>query len=143
MASVIRTTPQTTAEENEVAHAIEARWGVKCHRYGYLDSVDWWIEKDGRTVAFAEMKNRNHEAGTYPTVFLAHHKWLALHLSARTGVASLFVVRFTDGIRWVNVNEIDPRALEIAGRRDRPGMPNDIEPVIHVPIEKMKALSDA
>jgi hypothetical protein len=135
---VTRTTPATLAAEQEIATLIELAWGATAHRYAQFDSIDWWIEKDKRCVAYVEMKDRSHPFGKYPTTFLALRKWLALTLAALTGPKSLFVVRFTDGIYWVNVHKVDPTALIVNGRTDRIGNPNDIEPLIEVPNEIME-----
>jgi len=134
-----RTTPATTAAEAEIAKVLEMAWGVTAHRYATFDSIDWWIERDRRCVAVAEMKDRSHVFGKYPTTYLSFRKWLALVLASLTGPVPLFVVRFKDGIYWVDANRVDPRgALIVGGRTDRVGNPNDIEPLIEVPNDIMQ-----
>jgi hypothetical protein len=133
-------TDATDRAEQEMADALAPVWGAQFHHYGRNDSVDWWIEQSQRCVAFAEMKDRKHLPSTYPTVYLAVRKWLALMFVEMRGPLGLFVVRFADMSIWaVNVNDIDPRQrIVVRGRSDRVGVPNDREPVVEVPMADMR-----
>ena len=42
--------------QRKVAEICEKTWNCKFHQYAHFDTLDWWIERDGRTVAFAELK---------------------------------------------------------------------------------------
>lgn len=134
------TRPVDVANERAVADVLERVWQCSMHRYGFMDSLDWWIERRGKTVGYAELKARDVELAYYPTVYLALRKWLALQLAALTGPSGLFVVRFTDAMCFANVHDIDARRITVAGRSDRPDMPNDREPIIEVPIATMTVI---
>lgn len=119
------------------------RYGATPHHFGGYDHIDWWLEKDGRTVAYAEVKRRYNDREKYPTIFLAFRKWLALFVShAYTGVPALFVVGWDDSIGWLDVSSfsVNPLMLTIGGRSDRPDAKNDREPIIEVPISDMRVL---
>jgi len=126
--------------ERETAALLEAAWDCKVHSFARLSALDFYIEKDLDIVAMLELKSRSHPSTQYPTVFLALRKWLALMLAGLgAGVSPLFVVRFTDGVRWINAGEVDPRALRLAGHRN-PRTRQDVEPLIDVPIADMRPL---
>ena len=134
--------PEDEAAEQTVAASLEAAWGCRLHRYPQFTPVDWYAERDGRLVGLVELKARQHHAGQYPTVWLNVRKHLALTLgSVCYGVPSVFVVQFTDGVRWVRVDEIDARRPVIGGCRAVVKAATDREPVIEVPVEQLRPLA--
>ena len=133
---------EDTQRETEVARMLERAWGCTLHPYAGLSVIDWWVEKQGRVSAFAELKCRSHDSTRHPTVFLNHRKWVALSLSQLSRVPALFIVRFTDQIRWIRLNDIDPSKLIIGGLSRKHHSDNDIEPVIEVPVDRMTLLNE-
>lgn len=98
--------------------------------------IDFIAVRNFRQVAFAEVKRRHCFVATYPTVYLSLRKWHALfEAHVRTGLSSVFVVQFDDGIKWIEAKDVDPRTAIMRGRFDREDAPNDVEPIIEVPIE--------
>lgn len=138
------TTRATTADrftQAVVLQELEAAWTCEVKLFGPFCALDYYLLRDGRMVAVAELKARTHPHGTYPTVFLSLRKWLALTLaSVGMGVPALFVVRFTDGAYWLRVGEVDASAVRVAGRYDR-GAANDVEPIIQVPLSKFRPVA--
>lgn len=129
--------------QREIADELERAWDCQVIDYGELTPIDGYVLKGGRLVALVEMKDRPHPSGRFPTVFIGLRKWLALQLGqVGMGVPSLFVPRFTDGIRWCRVSDIDARRFRMGGRHVCSG-PNDWEPVIEVPVCEMHTLADA
>jgi hypothetical protein len=107
-----------------------------------LAPVDWYALRHARIVGVAELKSRTHSSFQYPTVFLNVRKWLALQIaSIGMGVPGLFVVRFTDGIAWIPIADIDPRRMILGGCSRVVKAESDIEPVIEVLIATMKLLN--
>ena len=104
---------------------------------------DWVMVRDGALVGVGEFKRRLHEAGGYPTVFLALPKFRALTwASEHLDCPALFVVQFNDGIRWISVpDEVGGMTLTVGGRHDRPDVPTDIEELVEVPIARMHRLA--
>jgi hypothetical protein len=124
--------------EDHAAAILERRWSLKLHRYEPFDEIDWYGSRNGMTVAFIELKTRSHGSDQFPTVFMNYRKYLALLMSWQaTGHKCLFVVQFTDGIRAVNVLDIDASQLPLRGCRRIVKSPLDIEPVIEVPVSSM------
>lgn len=127
--------------ERDVARALEQAWACELRPFGSLAPVDWYALRHGRIVGIAELKSRSHAAGTHETVWLNVRKWLALHLaSVGMGVRGVFVVRFADDTRWIDVSDIDARRVRVAGCRRIVKSASDVEPVIEVPVESMGAL---
>jgi hypothetical protein len=133
---------EDTQREAEVARRLERAWGCTLHPYAGLSVIDWWAEKQERVSAFLELKCRSHESTKHSTVFLNHRKWVALSLSQLSGTMAIFVVRFTDQIRWVKLNDVDPSRLSIGGLIRKHHSDNDIEPVIEVPVSTMHILPE-
>jgi hypothetical protein len=135
-----------TETEDAIAEEIARHWNCTLNRFAPLCPIDWYAERNGRLVGLAELKNRTHASHTYPTVFLSVRKWLALSLgSMGLDCPALFIANFTNGVRWINVADIDARAIRICGAsRNRAKMMADgsaIEPIIEVPIASLKILN--
>lgn len=139
--------------------AIEAAMKVELVRYGgRFNPIDWYAMRDGRIVAYLELKTRTHPASAFPTVYLNLRKWNVLQMNwLYTGVPSYFFVAFArDGaggegaescgppspdVRCIDVAAIDARNLEVGGCNRRVKSRTDREPVIHVPIADMKIIN--
>jgi len=123
-----------------VARRISDRSAGILHPFGPMDEVDGWIERGGRIVSIVEIKRRKVDRTTYPTIWFALRKWQALTLaSVAFGVPALFIVHYNDGIYYVRSDDVCGCPLVIGARTDR-GAPNDREPVIDVPIGKLREL---
>ena len=128
------------AKEAEVAAQMSAAFKCLVHDFGSLNDVDFWLEKNGKLAAYAELKCRDILSTKHEDVFLSVRKWLALTLlKTGPGVPCLFVVKFSDEVRWIDINDIDASRTEICERKDHRAA-NDREPVILVPVVDMKTL---
>jgi len=128
------------AHERQVAAAIERCWQCQLHAFAPYAALDWFATRDDMLRAVIECKARSHAHDRYPTVFLNVRKWLALQLAAiGLGVPAMFVVKFTDTVLWTPVG-VEMGAVEIGGCARIVKSHADIEPVIEVPIEQMRAL---
>lgn len=130
------------ANEEEVRAAVEAAWNVDLKRYGgHFDAIDFYAVRAGKIAAHVEIKSRSHASGKFPTVFLNQRKWHSLLMTwLYTGLPSIFVVRFTDGIRWIDVREVDARKIRMGGCSRVVKAKSDVEPVIEVPVDQMNTL---
>lgn len=130
-----------SSRERETAAALESAWQCELVPFGTFAPVDYYATRDGRPLAVIEIKGRNAESSARPTVFITVQKWLALHMaSVGLNIAAVFVMRFTNEIRWINISHIDARRIRLAGRTDRQGFRNDIEPVIDFEVARMSTL---
>lgn len=134
-------TSQDRDSESVVASQIQQQWDCQLFRFGALAPIDWYSKRLDRLVGVLELKSRSHESTKYPPVFLNVRKWLALTLaSTGLGVPAIFVVRFTDGIQWIPVNEVEASRVRIGGCSRRVKSDNDVEPVIEVAVNKLRPL---
>lgn len=136
------TSPEDEAHEREVANQIEAAWSCHLRPFGRLSPLDWYAERHGRLVGVLELKSRSHASTTYPTVYLNVRKWLALQLAAiGLGVPALFVVRFTDTVKWTRIGMPETSTATIGGCLRLVKSRSDIEPIIEVPVTDLRGLT--
>lgn len=137
--------------ESDRANQIEAatafvRWlgtGSEVKEFGKLCPIDYYSLRHGRMDSVLEVKCRTHEVGRYETVFLNVRKWLALQMaSVAFGIPAYFVVRFTDGIRHIDLGSVDASRHRIAGTTRKVKSHTDQEPVIDVPVHSMREIDD-
>lgn len=135
-------TPQDHASEDRVASIIEGAFRCTLHRFPTFHSVDWYAARDGQMVALLELKTRTHASTDFRTVWLNVRKWMALYEHGTAfGVPSLFVVQFTDQLRYIDLRKIDATRHRIGGCRKVVKSHTDIEPVIEVEVASMKFVS--
>lgn len=139
-----RVTPihHTTADDRrqaETARILDQAWGCAHHAFPEFHPIDWFAIRRGQVVHVAELKCREHPHDKHDTVFLAMRKWLWLINAYLAGTRALFVARFTDQIRWIDVTwgmgELALRGTQ-NGKIGREGK----EPVILVPVDSMRVV---
>lgn len=129
-----------------MARKLEIAWECKMQRIeGAMGQVDYYrYNLAGVLTAACEFKDRSvggNAYATYPSVYMALRKWVALQLiSMALDPLGLFVVQYTDCLCWVDVNEIGVTKVIRGGRYDRPGVENDVEPIIEVPVTKLHVI---
>ena len=127
-----------------VAREIEAAWHCELHEFGDYSPLDWFAQRDRRLMAVLELKCRlNRASDSFPTTMLSVRKWWALtQTSWALQCSGLFVVRFSDGIFWLDVTTLDTSQNCVAGRKDRQAFyAFDVEPVIEFPVSALTKLS--
>lgn len=134
-------TRNDAAAEAETARLVEEAWGARLHKFGPLAPVDFYAIRDGRLVGVLEVKTRSHRSDRFPTVFLNVRKWLALRMASMgLGVPAVFVARFEDGVRWIDVEQVDASTARMGGCLRVVKAASDVEPVIEVPVAQMRPL---
>jgi hypothetical protein len=135
-------TAEDRRNEEEIAALVAEAWKCRVAYFGALSPIDWYAERFGRMVGLLELKGRTHASHHFATVFLNVRKWLALTIgSMGMNCPAVFVVRFTDQVRWIPLTSIDAAKHRIAGCAHIVKNQNDIEPVIEVPIRNMRRLA--
>jgi hypothetical protein len=138
-------TPLDRKREEQVAKVVEKVWNCRLRHFGSLSPIDWYAVRYDRLVGLLELKCRSHTASQFPTVYLNVRKWLAMLLASNgLGVPPIFIVRFTDGIRWIDVREVNASQVSLAGcGQVRKGASiEDVEPIIEVDVRRMRVLAD-
>lgn len=107
--------------------------------------VDWAFYR-GSLVGWGEYKRRFCDQSKYKTIFLSLAKWMkGMELSDKTGVPFVFYVEWDNSLFWYKGDIEQTKKFEIArgGRTDRNENDlGDIEPMIHIPTELFKKVSN-
>jgi hypothetical protein len=134
-------TDEDRVNEQEAAAAVGKAFGCILHKFPKLDAIDFYAERNGKTVGFVEIKARSHASTTYSTVFLNLRKWWALlEVSLRCKVPAIFAVKFTDTLLWIPIAKVDATKHRMGGCTRRVKADTDREPVIEIPISSMRSL---
>jgi hypothetical protein len=131
-------TPEIRAAQRKVADDLGRRWCCQICDFPLLTPVDWYGERHGRIVSVLELKSRNFESTRYPTTFLAMRKWMLLsEYACGLAVPALFVVKFTDGLRYILIKQVDARHHRIVETAEY-----GREVVIDVPVDRLRVPRD-
>ena len=94
---------------------------------------------NGKAVALLEYKRRHSPVDRFPTVMLSLKKVMrGCELSSASGLPSLFLVQFDDGIGSCCFTKFSKRPgwIQYGGRTTRTRDAGDIEPVVMIPISE-------
>jgi hypothetical protein len=94
-----------------------------------------------RVVGFCEIKCRTHLPDTYQTLLVSAAKWLEADKWRRSAAvfSTVLVASFADGSLYrCRLDEIVDPVFVMGGRTDR-NDPEDVEPVLAIPIKSMVA----
>lgn len=107
--------------------------------------IDFWIASKitGDINAIAELKVRNFEWNTYPTVYFSTMKYyhLFMHMTLLE-VRAYFMVKLNDCLLRINILKINTKDSKLLGRFDRPEAFSDKEPIIEIPIDDFTIIDD-
>jgi hypothetical protein len=134
-------TPEDHASEDRVARILERAFNCTLHAWPTYHPVDWFAARGGKMVALLELKTRSHASTAFDTVWLNVRKWSALYEHGKAlAVPSLFVVQFTDQLRYIDLRDVNAARHRIGGCRQVVKSFTDIEPVIEVEVASMKVV---
>ena len=120
--------------ERSLSDVVSKKWRCELQKLQPRDSFDYAAIRDGRVVAFVEMKNRTNEFSKYDTYMISMTKLLhARNIREATEIPCILAVKWTDAIGWVKLNNVKSY-VTMGGRFDR-GDPQDVEPVCHINIK--------
>jgi hypothetical protein len=135
-------TKQDVWNQQKAATEFAKVLGAEMKEFGQLCAIDYYALVKGKMAGVVEVKCRSHESSRFPTVFLNVRKWLALQMaSVGLGVPAYFVVQFADGVRYINIAEVDAARHRVAGTKYLVKSHTDIEPVIEVPVSQMEKVN--
>lgn len=132
-------TQQDRDLEAQVAYTVAAGMGCIAERTPRSYQMDWLLMN--KTLRyFLEIKRRNVKHDEYPTLLLSAHKWdYGRGMAERFGVGFLLAIEYQDGIWIWDTKDIKPN-VKMGGRMDR-GDDQDMEPVVHLPIELLSKIN--
>ena len=127
--------------EAQVAYTLAAQLGCIAERTPRAYQIDWLLMRRNLD-SFVEIKRRQVPHNRYPTLMLSAHKWdYGRSMAERFDVGFYLAIEYTDGIYYWRTKDIKPE-VRIGGRSDR-GDDQDMEPVVHLPIELFAKLDMA
>jgi len=144
MSRPIYETEATLERERALADAIEILWSVTCRKLPIKYGLDYALMREGRIIAFAELKSRN----TYTSEAMDKLGGVMLSLDKLehaqrfigfTGLPVFFVVELKDGIFAAKFDEKPKFKLAFGGRSDRDDW-QDVEPVGFISLSQFKKL---
>ena len=99
---VKRETGAMLAREHKLADWLSHRWACDLRKLRTNEVLDYAAERDGRPVAWVEVKLRNNTYEKYPTYMISLRKLcMGLLYNLVTGHPFILVVGFTNGVyRW-------------------------------------------
>ena len=126
--------------EKSISGVIESVCNLSLKKMSMKYFVDFIALRNGKAVAVVEVKKRGNRHDAYPTLILSLAKYnRGVEFFKTNGLKFIFAVQFEDGCFFYEYEDADRFAVELGGRFDRNDA-EDIEPVIHIPISRMKRL---
>lgn len=127
--------------ERSVAKKIATTYGLDLKKMHMKYSIDYMaFDKSGEAVAVIEVKRRKNKYKKYQSVILSLAKYnRGVEYDRANDLQFIFAVEFDDGCYIYEYQPGDLFRIQLGGRTDRNDK-QDIEPVIHIPINRMNRL---
>tara|TARA_Y100000758_G_C16056270_1_gene423261 strand:+ start:57 stop:500 length:444 start_codon:yes stop_codon:yes gene_type:complete len=139
-------TKKDLSEELAIAKRLFAVWDVtQYYKLPLAYYTDFAICRKNKVVAVLEVKNRKHKPDTYPTLYFSLNKWLhGKRYKDEMNIEFLLGIGFSDGSIWhFKYDPSEKYEFDITwGGRNKKRDSQDQEPVIHIPVSKLKKLDE-
>lgn len=133
--------------EKQVIEVIERIHGVtfqKCPNYYHIDY--FLIDQHKNVNAWVEIRGKEFEKAKFPTFFTSLEKYISIcRMAHLTGKPAILVANWTDTANYYKADHTDLKKFDIklGGRTSvSRGDWQDIEPVVHIPTNLFKPLSE-
>jgi len=127
------------SNEQEVADVLSDAWKIDLHKLPISYRLDFFVTKEGKGKAVVEVKSRNNTHDKYPTLMLSLSKWNhGIDFALCNKLAFVIAAKYTDGVFYYKYSDKDEFSIEWGGRTVHTRDSADIEPVVHIPINKLK-----
>jgi len=124
--------------ERLVADALQ-NIGVEVYKLPVQYRLDWLLRRDGQPIGFAEVKARNCDLNTYPSVMISLSKVIhAKMLSEATGLPCHLILLYRDAL--AKLDFASDFTVNPGGRSDR-GDPQDQDVCAYYPVERLTVIS--
>ncbi len=132
-------TSESLKNESEVASRISSAWNTKLNKLPIKYRVDYAAERNGKIVAWIEVKTRKYNMNDFDSFMLSLDKYNAsVQLGSITNLPVTLVVRWSDKIGYADLLHCRG-VIKMGGRKDR-GDPQDVEPAVYIPIDDFREL---
>ena len=113
--------------------------GVEVYKLPVQYRLDWLLRRDGQPIGFAEVKARNCDLNTYPSVMISLSKVIhAKMLSEATGLPCHLILLYRDAL--AKLDFASDFTVNPGGRSDR-GDPQDQDVCAYYPVERLTVIS--
>ena len=131
-------------QEDNVSNQLRAAWNLDVWSLPpYTTTGDLLLGKDGMLRAICEVKRRYNPLNKYETYIISRSKLGRISAMAEAlNTKGLLVVQFDDVLAWHDATDALAYETKSGGRYDRED-PNDIELMVHIPIEKLRKIREA
>ena len=124
--------------ERLVADALQ-NIGVEVYKLPVQYRLDWLLRRDGQPIGFAEVKARNCDLNTYPSVMISLSKVIhAKMLSEATGLPCHLILLYREAL--AKLDFASDFTVNPGGRSDR-GDPQDQDVCAYYPVERLTVIS--
>ena len=132
-------TVEDRIQEDNVSDQLKATWGLDVWSFPpYATTGDLLLGKDGMLRAICEVKRRYNPINKYETYIVSRSKLERISaMAAALNTVGLLVVQFDDVLVWHGATGALTYNTIWGGRYDRED-PNDLELMVHIPIDKLK-----
>jgi hypothetical protein len=129
------------AERTALDRACEV-WKCMAEKLPMKYELDYLLLREGKGVAWLEIKSRTNPRAAYPTYMISLGKIMAARrLSEASQLRSFLLVQWSDYCGYVRLDSLLDFTTAVGGRTDR-GDEQDIEPVALIPIVDFARLWD-
>jgi len=133
-------TEEDRGREGSFIEELCITWKCEAVKLPIHYKLDFALMRDGVIRAFLETKIRKYVMDYFDTYMISMAKVLAAReYSAFAGIPSLLAVRWNDGDGFIGLHSMKDFEIGFGGRRDR-NDPQDMEPVVFIPIENFGRL---
>jgi len=131
-------TAEDRLEEDGVSDQLQAAWDLDVWSFAPTSTGDLLLGKDGKLRAICEVKRRYNALDKYETYIISRSKLEGLSaMAAALNTKGLLAVQFDDVLVWHDATDALAYDTRWGGRYDREDR-NDLELVVHIPIDKLK-----
>ena len=132
-------TQETLDAEEKIANTISELWKAKLSKLPIRYKLDYAAERNGRIVAWIEIKTRKYKWADFDTFMLSLDKYLAaVELGKVTNLPVTLVVKWVDKVGYVDLLNCTG-VVKMGGRNDRNDT-QDVQPVIYIPMNNFREL---
>ena len=104
--------------------------------------LDYLLLREGKGVAWLEIKSRTNTRLAYPTYMISLGKIMAARrLSEASQLPSFLLIQWSDACGYIRIDSLLDFRTAVGGRTDR-GDEQDIEPVAMIPVGEFALLQD-
>lgn len=130
------------AEERRILSLFAATYGCGfevCSQGAY--PIDAVLKRDGKVVAFCEVRKRSVHSTKYKTLVWSLQKYLHVLQYAEI-LPTIFVVEYQDGIYWTKIEKKPYEITYVDRSKTTQRTSADNEPCINIPANEFKRLND-